>query len=114
MDLLLKLGADVEREGCEDGTALMTAGAFGRLEVVKMLVRKRARSQYITQTGQNRSLFRAAQGQPDIIHWLIFEQFIDQQRLCDGNRDRNDFQEVRNWSGVRTVEYELQACDSRK
>ena len=108
VELLLNLGVDVEREGCEHGTALMTAGAFGKLNVVKMLVRRGARTQYTTEMGQSKSLFHAARGYPAIIKWLIFEQFVDQFKLCDGRKDDNDCaQEVKNWSGVRTIEYKL-------
>ena len=113
--LLLKLGVDIEREGCENGTPLMIAGFFGRLEVVKMLMRMGAKSQYTTPAGESRCLIRAAKGSPAVIRWLICEQFSDQLRICDGcdNRD-NCAQEIKNWSGVRVVEYQLEPIERRE
>ncbi|EMR61422.1 putative ankyrin repeat protein [Eutypa lata UCREL1] len=75
VELLLSLGADVEKEGCEDGTPIMAAAAFGRLEVVKVLLRRGAgkegaQIEYCEEKNADettrRNLLRAARGRPDI------------------------------------------------
>lgn len=108
VDLLLRLGVDMEREGCEEGTALMAAGAFGRLGVVKILVRVGASIEYTNRVGKHRSLFRAASSHPNVVRWMILEQFMDQPRLHDRHVHIGNAEEVKYWAGIISVEYDLE------
>jgi ankyrin repeat protein len=78
---LLDLGADMEIEGSEDGTALMTACASGQLEIVQLLVRRGARVQYVNEHGMSRSAVVAARHHPNIQKWLLSSRFRCQPML---------------------------------
>ncbi|KAK7508988.1 hypothetical protein IWZ03DRAFT_391015 [Phyllosticta citriasiana] len=45
--LLLEHGADIDKEGCPDGSPLMAACSAGRLDLVDCLVRRGAKITYI-------------------------------------------------------------------
>ncbi|KAL9610536.1 MAG: hypothetical protein Q9167_004774 [Letrouitia subvulpina] len=76
IEMLLDAGADLETEGGECGTPLMGACAAGRLPVVKMLIRKGARSSY-TRKGQIYSVLIAAKKFPEINRWLLVGRFVE-------------------------------------
>ncbi len=76
IDMLLDAGADLELEGGDHGTALMGACAAGRLEVVKALVRKGARTSY-TKDGQLFSALSTARLHPKVTRWLLVGRFME-------------------------------------
>lgn len=78
--LLLDTGAELEIEACDHGTALMGACAAGRLESVKFLVAKGARTSYM-QDGKLYSALLAAKNYPEIRRWLLVGRFVEGPRL---------------------------------
>ena len=78
--LLLDTGAQLEIEACDHGTALMGACATGRLESVKFLVAKGARTSYM-QDGKLYSTLLAAKYHPEVRRWLVVGRFVEGPRL---------------------------------
>jgi ankyrin repeat protein len=78
---LLDEGIDMEREISEEGTALMYACSFGRLEQIKTLVRRGARLDYVDSNGRYHSGILSARLYPNIIRWLLVQRFQDQPKL---------------------------------
>lgn len=74
--MLLDAGADLELEGGDHGTPLMGACAAGRLEVVKVLVGKGAKTSY-TQDGELFSVLSAARLHPKVTRWLLVGRFTE-------------------------------------
>ena len=80
IQLLLYAGADLEFEGGDHGTPLMGACATGRLEAVKILIAKGARTSY-SKDGKTISALRAAKNYPEILQWLLVGRFLETPRL---------------------------------
>ena len=76
IDMLLEAGADLELEGGSHGTPLMAACATGRLEVVKALVRKGAKTSYI-KDDQVFSALTAAKHHVKVRRWLLVDRFME-------------------------------------
>lgn len=94
MQNLILIGADIEFEGCESGTALMAACEHGRLPAVKFLVRRGARLEYTSnrervasaaESSQSvyRSAIVAAQMHPEVLRWLLVERHTEQPKIMD-------------------------------
>ena len=77
IDMLLDAGADLDLVGGDDGTPLMGACAAGRLEVVKILVRKGARTSYTAEEGKVVNVLDAARLHPKITRWLLVGRFAE-------------------------------------
>jgi len=77
--VLVGSGADVNQEGSQEGTALMTACRRGRLQSVKDLVRLGAWISYITQEGKVRNSVDLAMryGFGEIVDWLLVGRFTN-------------------------------------
>ena len=78
--LLLNAGTQLELEGPAYGTVLMVACATGRLEAVKLLVARGARTSYVTD-GQVYSAFVAARNHPLVQRWLLVGRFLEGPKL---------------------------------
>lgn len=104
--LLLSMNSNMEHEAGEEGTPLVAACAYRRLEAVKVLVRHGARLQYES-CGNGRSAVAAAQHYPEILSWLLVGRFTDQRRLKDSGRNEcsGSFSA---WSGIRQVGVPMQ------
>ena len=76
IDMLLEAGADIELEGGSHGTPLMGACATGRLEVVKALVRKGAKTSYI-KDDEVFSALSAAKHHVKVRQWLLVGRFME-------------------------------------
>lgn len=76
INMLLDAGADLELVGGDHGTPLMGACAAGRLEVVKILVRKGAKTSY-TLDGEVFSVIAAARLYPKVTRWLLVGRFLE-------------------------------------
>ena len=74
--ILLDAGADLELEGGNHGTPLMGACATGRLEVVKALVCKGAKTSYIKDDEVFSALF-AAKYHVQVRQWLLVGRFME-------------------------------------
>ncbi|KAK4183784.1 ankyrin repeat-containing domain protein [Podospora australis] len=77
---LLEAGANIDHHGSKEGSALMIACSYGRLEVVKLLVRKGAAIQY-RREGTIYSAVDSARSNPVIVNWLLVGRFTDQTKL---------------------------------
>lgn len=77
ISLLLDAGAELETEGGIYGTPLMGACAAGRLQAVKLLVRKGAKMLYCNEHGQSFSALRAAKHFPEIVRWLLVGRYTE-------------------------------------
>ncbi len=86
------------------GTPLLNACAFGRLPMVKYLVRAGAKI-ISTKAGKPLSAIEAARNFPNIIQWLLVERYTDQPQI--GFDLENGNQELRAWSGLECVEVEI-------
>jgi uncharacterized protein len=106
---LLELGADMEIEGSEDGTALTAACASGRLEIVELLVRRGARVQYVNEHGISRSAVAAARHHPNIQKWLLSSRFHSQAILTSTAFSLDH--ELKPWSGPQIFEYKLEKVE---
>ena len=83
IDMLLDAGADLDLVGGDDGTPLMGACATGRLGVVKILVRKGARTSYTAEEGNVVSVLDAARLHPKITRWLLVGRFAEGPLLIE-------------------------------
>ena len=102
---LLDHGAEIEMEGSPEGSPLMTACSFGRLNMVKLLVRRGARLEYTNEKGCYRSAFDSMQPHPYLVKWFLRERFWEQRRLqlCPSS----DAAEERPWAGARNSKFQL-------
>ena len=82
IDMLLDAGADLELVGGDDGTPLMGACATGRLEIVKALVGRGARTSY-KKDGKVFSALAAARLHPKITRWLLVGRFAEGPLLLE-------------------------------
>ncbi|KAI2601749.1 ankyrin [Hypoxylon sp. NC1633] len=98
---LLALQADLEFEGCPDGTALMTACRAGRLESVIILVRRGAALSYDGPNGF-RTAFDKVRTPQHILRWLLVTRFTDQARIKNTSDDNSSTEPtvLRPWSGI--------------
>lgn len=78
---LLDHGAEIEMEGSPEGSPLMIACSFGRLNMVKLLVRRGARLEYTNDKGGYRSAFASMQSHPHLVKWFLRERFWEQRRF---------------------------------
>lgn len=82
IDMLLDAGADLELLGGDHGTPLLGACAAGRLDVVKTLVRKGARTSYI-EDGERFSALDAVKHYPKVVRWLLVGRFVEGPLLIE-------------------------------
>ncbi|MCJ1264939.1 hypothetical protein MMC22_004814 [Lobaria immixta] len=75
--LLLDTGVGLDTEGGDYGTPLMGACATGRLQAVKLLVRKGAKIFYCNERGRNFSALDAAKHFPGIVRWLLVGRYTE-------------------------------------
>lgn len=113
MELLFKIGANMEHEGCEHGTALMAACSMGEFDAVSSLVRRGARLAY--KSGKRtRSAVVCARPFPKIVQWLLVKRFLTQQKLEFSGLVDAPRHEVQPWSGVGVGRLDLKGGRRRK
>ena len=119
MEILIRMGGDVETECPMHGTPAMVASNFGRLDILKMLVRRRARIEYRGKNCDPISAYKSAllegRRHPRIVDWLIVGRFMEQPRLTDkafGGSEENQ-QDIKPWSGPTKAEYLLNSLELR-
>ncbi|KAI0599190.1 ankyrin [Biscogniauxia sp. FL1348] len=105
LESLLTLGADMEFEGCPEGTALMSACRTGTLYAVKFLVRRGAALSYHGPNGF-RTAFDEFKTPKRILHWLLVTRFTDQKKLVYevGADHQAEPASLRPWSGAAKAE----------
>lgn len=79
---LLDLGASLDFEGCPSGSAIMEACSAGRLQIVRILVRRGASISYHGPNGF-RSAVNVARRNKAIVGWLLVGRFTDQKKISD-------------------------------
>ncbi|KAI1413171.1 ankyrin [Hypoxylon sp. FL1857] len=111
MENLLTLGASMDFEGCPEGTALMAACRFGRLESVILLVRRGATLSYHGPHGF-RTALHESRTPKHILQWLLVTRFTDQGKIMDTPDDGSSSGPafLRPWSGITKAELVL--CES--
>lgn len=96
IELLLDSGAELELEASDHATPLIAACAAGRLDPVKFLIARGARTSYY-KDGQFHSAFSAAKYQPEIRRWLLVGRFTEGPRLLDFGAYRCWDTETQSW-----------------
>ena len=102
MENCLTMGAEIDFEGCFLGSALMIACACGRLDAVKLLVRRGAAISYVGKNGLTSAVI-AARRSKTVLVWLLVGQFNEQRRLNHGDQTSSasgGTQAIRFWSGI--------------
>ncbi|OHE95143.1 hypothetical protein CORC01_09530 [Colletotrichum orchidophilum] len=112
---LLRHGADIDAEGCDEGSALMAACVKGSLDAVKILVYSGAGISYVAMINDVAVLRNAlvyAGPFPQIVRWILVDRYVRQRRIeevLDVPRE----EEVKPWSGGQVAGYELSGIGCR-
>ncbi|KAF4817516.1 Ankyrin-2 [Colletotrichum siamense] len=110
--VLLEYGAKLDGEGASEGSALMLACSFGRMEFVKMFVHLGASISHVAHAADGQRVFRNALALaapfPGIVRWLLVERHTSQRRLRGVDAETMDIdQAVKPWAGVCIAEYDV-------
>ncbi|KAI2469788.1 ankyrin [Annulohypoxylon bovei var. microspora] len=110
MENLLTIGANMEFEGCPDGTALMAACCARRLEPVMFLVRRGAALSYYGSNGFRTALDKSKTSER-ILKWLLVTRFTDQGKIMESSNNDSSIEpvSVRSWSGF--IKAEMVICE---
>jgi hypothetical protein len=113
MENCLDMGADLDFEGCPLGSALMIASACGRLEAVRLLVRRGATVAYNGRIGPI-NVFAVARSKK-VKSWLLVGRFNDRLRLhaADEAPTRHSNNRVSYWSGIVKARFKLVGWTAR-
>ncbi|KAI1383862.1 ankyrin [Hypoxylon trugodes] len=105
MENLIVLDADLEFEGCPDGTALMVACRSGRLESVIFLVRRGAALSYHSPKGF-RTAFDKRKTSKRILEWLLVTRFTGQPKIKETPHGNTSIESLvpHPWSGIMKAE----------
>lgn len=88
MSILLDAGTDIEIHSKHWDTPLITACKLGRLEIVKMLVRRGARLNYVDDQGTEVSAIEACKFQKPTLEWL--ENYLKEKEKESRDVDESD------------------------
>ena len=102
MENCLAMNAEIDFEGCSLGSALMIACASGRLDAVKLLVRRGAAISYLGKRGLTSAVLAGGRSER-LISCLLVGRFTEQGRLDRGVETLRGSEvegEVRPWSGI--------------
>lgn len=119
-EILLRLGGDIETECPTHGTPTMVASNFGRLDVLKMLIRRGGRIEHYDRDGRSSTRYRSAilecRLHSRIVDWLVVGRFMEQPRLAEtGFGEVGEHQqEIKPWSGPTEAEYALDTPDLQR
>ncbi|KAJ0336021.1 hypothetical protein COL26b_014265 [Colletotrichum chrysophilum] len=110
--VLLEYGARLDEEGASEGSALMLACSYGRMEFVKMFVHLGASISHVAHAADGQRVFRnalaLAEPFPGIVRWLLVERHTSQRRLRGVDAEAMDIdQAVKPWAGVCIAEYDV-------
>ncbi|KAI8649318.1 NACHT domain-containing protein [Fusarium sp. Ph1] len=113
MENCLDMGADLDFEGCPLGSALMIASACGRLEAVRVLVRRGATVTYNGRIGPV-NVFSVARSRK-VKSWLLVGRFNDRLRLhaADEAATHHCNNRVSYWSGIVQARFKLVGWTAR-
>lgn len=99
MENCMSLDAEIDFEGCPLGSALMVASACGRLEAVKLLVRRGAVTSYVGRRGLIDVLSVARS--TSVRSWLLVGRFNEQLRITmDEEAGSSPPAQIIPWSGI--------------
>ena len=107
MENCLTMGAETDFEGCSLGSAVMIACACGRLEALKLLVRRGAAVSYLGKNGLTSAVI--ARRSKAIIAWLLVGQFNEQRLTWEDRLTSSDGvnSTVQPWSGIKKTHFRL-------
>ncbi|KAF5005359.1 hypothetical protein FDECE_8171 [Fusarium decemcellulare] len=113
MENCLLMGAEIDFEGCPLGSALMIASACGKLEAVKLLVRKGAATSYVGRIGSI-NVFSVTRSKK-VKAWLLVGRFNDRLRLnASGDSETARLRKpISYWSGIVQARYKLVVWTAR-
>ncbi|UPK99839.1 hypothetical protein LCI18_010774 [Fusarium solani-melongenae] len=113
MENCLDMGADLDFEGCPLGSALMIASACGRLEAVRLLVRRGATVTYNGRIGPI-NVFSVARSRK-VKSWLLVGRFNDRLRLHASGKATTSHcnNQVSCWSGIVQARFKLVGWTAR-
>lgn len=109
MENCLTMNAEIDFEGCSLGSAMMMACACGRLDAVKLLVRRGAAICYVGKKGLASAVI-AGRRSKAVIAWLLVGQFNEQKRLKHGDQASSSdgvHTKVQLWSGIGKAHFRL-------
>ncbi|TDZ32184.1 Ankyrin-3 [Colletotrichum trifolii] len=107
-------GADIDNEGAEQGSPLMAASTYGRLEAVKWLVRNGAMISYTNEDGIYRNAFVAGRHHPDVKRWFLVGRFCEQGRLTTREHWNDRPAITAAWSGSVKFEWRMTGSYKRR
>ncbi|KAL3291899.1 ankyrin unc44 [Colletotrichum asianum] len=110
--VLLGYGANLDEEGASEGSALMVACSFGRMDFVRMLVHIGASISHMARLADGQLVFRnalaLAEPFPEIVRWLLVGRHASQRRLGGVESEAMDIdREVKLWAGICVTEYDV-------
>jgi len=115
IETLLDIGAELEFEGHQVGTALMTASAHGELEAVRILVRRGAEIHYVSRKSNSiKSAVAYAEPYQEIRRWFLVERYTEQAKIESRPGRSAEVGGLRPWSGVRRVAFPLVGDRARR
>jgi len=112
LDVLIQAGANLELEGCPEGTALNAACHEGQLTSVIYLIRAGA-SIFGSKDGLEFTAVQSAQDFPEILEWLLVKRHTQQPKLCWETGQTVDG-EMASWQGPMLAEVPISGLYSPK
>ncbi|TVY37053.1 Serine/threonine-protein phosphatase 6 regulatory ankyrin repeat subunit B [Lachnellula subtilissima] len=112
LDVLIQAGANLELEGCPEGSALNAACHEGRLASVIYLIRAGANI-FGIKDGLEFTAVQSAQDFPAIVEWLLVKQHTQQPKLCWETGQTVDG-EMASWQGPMLAEVPISGLYSPK
>ncbi|KAK9418337.1 putative Ankyrin repeat-containing domain protein [Seiridium unicorne] len=106
LKILIRYGADLEFEGCDDGTALMSACRAGHLSTIAHLVRAGANISYV-KDGKVRNALLAGKRFDVVVNWLLVGRWTDQKQIGARSEDEGNDSSFKPWAGIMVAEMEL-------
>ncbi|KAI1390860.1 ankyrin repeat-containing domain protein [Hypoxylon trugodes] len=107
LDNLLIIGADLEQEFGQHGTALTLASANGHLDAVKYLFRKNPRG-VPEQNQVIKDAIGATLDHEETVHWFLVTRHIDQHKVayCESDSSQERIKQW-GWSGIQSIPISL-------
>ncbi|KAM0810155.1 putative Ankyrin repeat-containing domain protein [Seiridium cardinale] len=106
LKILIRYGADLEFEGCDDGTALMSACRAGHLSTIAHLVRAGANISYV-KDGKVRNALLAGKRFDVVVNWLLVGRWTDQKQIGSRSEDEGNDSSIKPWAGIMVAEMVL-------
>jgi hypothetical protein len=99
LEILIQYGADLELEGCDEGTALMSACHAGHMQTITHLVRAGAKLSY-AKGGKFRSALLAGKKFDVVLKWLLVGRWTEQGQIVAHSSSEVNDSDIKPWAGV--------------